>query len=485
VYFVVDWQPDVVDALPEGKRKRLHRWHRDRESIYSPFAALHRVGERVYESFNDAGGADNREIQFMSRLNEEIDEIVDKAAKTYGQDLITGLVDTAAGRNGALHGWGSDTFGDLFAKYLFPDEKGKTGRIGYRVDHAPAEFEEEVEKIHFLLSELLPRARKYFYTADQEAAKGVNDYADYEDDYNASNKLKFEFMRAIKQWIKDPQNKPHPMSLKVPPPEPSKQSHAGRRAREAAKQNPLVDYIKDTNLSSKESWAPYAPLLQANAKDVFTRAYAKTKPSFIVYIGAATRSQLETLAVEQNAVVLYLRERSREEKTPFWYCLPSQQRGRVSREAPYTPFMLLHKLGDAILIDAYFCLPPRMDALFSSLKDIETTLNHRLREEYNKALAGKDYFKAESIHAVMTDPRTFCQGTDTEAGRMGVIQDLDQMIADLFAKYLMTGKVAYEPTKSHIPSMNLYFEEMKLFLPRIISAMLEYVKPGRVLYIGN
>jgi hypothetical protein len=468
VYYGAEDRPDVVEDLPGGKGRRLPRWDQNRESIYSPFAALHNVGERVFGSFDSSGFSDNREIAFMALLNEEIDDIVSTAQRKYGQDLITGLVDTAAGRNGALRVWSADTFGDLFAKHLFPDKNGKTGRIGYLVENAPAEFEEEVEKIHFLLSELLPRARKYFYSEDQEAARGVDDYAAYGEDYGATDRLKNEFVRAFKQWIKDPRNKPHPMSLAVPPPEPKKKSRLGGTS--SAKSNPLVSFINRSKLTPRETFEPLALFSHPKAHEIFAAKYEKIPTNVMVYYGplagpydegGISMDDLNKLAVRHKVTMLVVREGRREGDEP-WY----KNRQDITR---FTAFNLLHRWADGY---------------FDTLSWMRSSLKHCIDHGIDPAECGwtADEILAWNVLKKLND-RRFEQylglSVDTKAGRLKRIVDASQAIADLFAKYMLTGKVALKLQYQGRPDVDNYLDSAAKAIEVVLPVMKkEFDKPG-------
>jgi hypothetical protein len=253
-----------------------------------------------------------------------------------------------------------------------------------------------------------------------------------------------------------------------------------RRAREVARQNPLVGYIKNTNLTSKDVWEPYAPLLLAKAEEKYAKAYGKVVPNIIVYFGNVYSEDLIAMAKKQNAIVLNVGEKLRYSGTFPFYRHASEQRGQPSRVAPFTPFVLLHRLGDK-LQTGWHGSPAIHEAL---------EIAGVLWNDHVILLTGKPPTTPEKIarraEMLQAGPllENMIAGVDTAAGRMGVLQDTSQMASDLFAKYLLTGKIAYSPPTSKSTAWNEYYETMREALTRAVHAMVDHVKPGQVYRLG-
>ena len=126
----------------------------------------------------------------------------------------------------------------------------------------------------------------------------------------------------------------------------------------------------------------------------------------------------EQMAKRLNAIVLSTAVKGRGSE-PF-YASPQQQRGSTDRLSPYTPFVLLHRLGDVLMRGGTDSTAAKMIAeLGRAARRWERNGKRRLLVYLSR-------------------------GVDTAAGRMGVIDD--DYLSDLWAKWLITGRVAYSPT---------------------------------------
>jgi hypothetical protein len=117
-----------------------------------------------------------------------------------------------------------------------------------------------------------------------------------------------------------------------------------------------------------------------------------------------------------------------------------QRRGSFYRISPYTPFVLLHRFGDEV-IDVFlrhreYKRPP-VEAWMKELLDSTKALR-----AHSEILDAQEDIRARYVE-IETGLKVFGRGVDTAAGRMGVIGG--DYLSDLFAKYLLTGKLAYDP----------------------------------------
>ena len=88
----------------------------------------------------------------------------------------------------------------------------------------------------------------------------------------------------------------------------------------------------------------------------------------------------------------------------------------TERISPYTPFVLLHRLGDVLMRGGR-----------TAASKMVTELGRESRRQPYMMRLGR-----------------LGRGVDTAAGRMGVIDE--DYLSDLWAKWLITGRVAYSPT---------------------------------------
>jgi hypothetical protein len=241
-----------------------------------------------------------------------------------------------------------------------------------------------------------------------------------------------------------------------------------------------VGYIKNTNLTSKDVWEPYAPLLLAKAEEKYAKAYEKVGLNIIVYFGDAYLEELSALARKHNAVVICVCEKGRYSAASPFYQQASEQRGEPTRIAPFTPFVLLHRLGDKLQTGWHGSSAIQEALMLAGVLWNDTAI---LLTGRPPTTPEKIAQRAEMLRAGPT-LENMIAGVDTAAGRMGVLQDTSQMVSDLFAKYLLTGKIAYSPPTSKSAAWNKYYETMREVLTRAVHAMVDHVKPGQVYRLG-
>jgi hypothetical protein len=156
------------------------------------------------------------------------------------------------------------------------------------------------------------------------------------------------------------------------------------------------------------------------------------------------------LAKKLNSLVL-VTEAWRRGGENFSAFLANQKRER-DKVSPYTPFVMLHRLGD-ILRDVSTRGSSSFDGVFQDLNDAENELHYRVADQFRSAKARERRHVAGGASKQLDDESNFVQdvvaeifsrGVDTAAGRMGTIGS--DYMSDLFAKYLLTGEIAYSPT---------------------------------------
>jgi hypothetical protein len=225
-----------------------------------------------------------------------------------------------------------------------------------------------------------------------------------------------------------------------------------RRMRNALWNNPLTGWENTSDMTPAKAEMPFVVMLKPNARDTFLHEYRNTALPIAIALRPTARHAGDTyshlaLAKKLNSLLVVVRVRERSE-----YSEPVGKRGEIDRISPYTPFVVLHRVGDQLRNQAKLrkavgpggvSLDNEVYALVTELDNAEHLLYARLAgltpEQY-KALHPWDEAR-KALFRVQWE--IFSRGVDTAAGRMGVIAD--DYMSDLFAKYVLTGKVAYDP----------------------------------------
>jgi hypothetical protein len=227
-----------------------------------------------------------------------------------------------------------------------------------------------------------------------------------------------------------------------------------RRLRNALRLNPLVGWEDLSGMSPRQAREPAMVLVKPGAEAKYAEVYNRVGlplavalhpynpyPNFAGADGykakvsrfenrrrivAEKRMANKQMAKRLNAIVLSTEVKGRGSE-PF-YASPQQQRGSTDRFSPYTPFVLLHRLGDVLTRGGTDSA--REPGPFGTAAEMIAELRWARGRWYNNGKGREiDYLS---------------RGVDTAAGRMGVI-DADYL-SDLWAKWLITGRVAYSPT---------------------------------------
>jgi hypothetical protein len=162
--------------------------------------------------------------------------------------------------------------------------------------------------------------------------------------------------------------------------------------------------------------------------------------------------------------------------------LPGFERGSTERLSPFTMFVVLHRIGDKLAADLehFESTDAREDAeavrLFRALRKAESELKTSLMA------AGHGPDEVEDI----VEKKIYSRGVGTAAGRMGVA-GLDYM-SDLFAKYLLTGTIAYDPVNPPpvYPGEEKYRQEIARIALPLFKRYVHVLNSGipRVVYDG-
>lgn len=260
------------------------------------------------------------------------------------------------------------------------------------------------------------------------------------------------------------------------------------------RRNPLVGWEDTSGLVPARALEPKMVLVKPGAEQAYALKFAAVKLPIAVAIRPPgwgydkkhrrvnehhARDQALAEALDAVLLVVVMHERKVGEK---FYQLSGQVRGSSERSSLFTPFQLLHKLGDSLRTDSGSALfSPRLPGGMHWLREpkdprlAEAGLMFsrldsaaRDRHQYPDGMSDSETSALEA--------RRLSRGVDTAAGRMGVI-GADYM-SDLFAKWLLTGRVAYSATDPAPQS-----EEERTFrtmvadyAPKIFNIFLKYLQ---------
>ena len=220
-----------------------------------------------------------------------------------------------------------------------------------------------------------------------------------------------------------------------------------RRLRNSLRLNPLVGWEDLSGMSSREVSEPETVLVKPGAAAKYAEVYNRVGLPLAVVLHPANPYTKEPRASEQlvkkewkrqtaqaqqiakrlKAIVLSC-SLTRRDNVPF-YTWPNQRRGSTNRRSLYSPFVLLHRLGDTLRNETY---------------EPDHAERHRkpllLAAKLLRRLSAADWL----WFSTSGNRGSRSRGVDTAAGRMGVIDE--DYLSDLWAKWLLTGRVAYSAT---------------------------------------
>ena len=208
----------------------------------------------------------------------------------------------------------------------------------------------------------------------------------------------------------------------------------------SVKSNPLVEFLRPEGVSWREVQRHQVPLFAPNAQERYRVALERLPFNLVIVLretkplyGDETESKedmeyIDRLMEEgQRKGTLFVVEdilRRREDDADFEF--PKWTPARMS---PMTPFTILHRLFDEMM---------ELGVARDSARLLQM-------------LGGKETFAlAERVGYGDTKSvvrRLVNSGVDTAAGRNEGLTDSDQVLADLFAKWCITGRIAFDPTK--------------------------------------
>ena len=192
--------------------------------------------------------------------------------------------------------------------------------------------------------------------------------------------------------------------------------------------NPLVEFRRPEGVSWRDVPSPEAPLWAPNAETRF-REVLRNVP-FDLTVVVVRPGTSEAVYQEVHRTVAQLRPEG-EARGVFYAVTGSAARtqGRAAdlpkwdeeRISPMTPFVVLHRIYDSV------------DPTFP-----EENFPDDLDEDVF-------YGTSRLVRDAASRTSRVCAGVDTAAGRHQALADDAQAMADLFAKWCITGRVAFDP----------------------------------------
>ena len=240
---------------------------------------------------------------------------------------------------------------------------------------------------------------------------------------------------------------------------------AGRPLRRAraltAMNNPLTGWEDTSGMTAGTALQMLVPLVKPGARETFEHGYRNVPVPIAVALrpyawgsngvfagedrarqGMAERAEDLALANKLNSLLIVMPIDERNAAGKIYRA--SGKRGSVNRISPFTVFVILHRLGDKLKnqqFDRISNVLPRDPEALRLLMELQRAEN----DLYDSLYA----FEDEELRAVtrpvedLAETVIYSRGVDTAAGRLGAAGG--DYMSDLFAKYLLTGKVAYDP----------------------------------------
>lgn len=243
-----------------------------------------------------------------------------------------------------------------------------------------------------------------------------------------------------------------------------------------ARDNPLVYFANQSAATPRSSAEVLAPLLATGAREAFARVYTKVPLDLGIVVRPAgwegadyasgftrrkgARGQHEAdcaLAQAQQCLLLVAEADTRVSgvRTP---------RGDPTRTTAMTPFAVLHRVADTVL---GLETPAVRRAVWPLVRKLDR--------------AALKVQAPPAAHIAEIESR----GVDTAAGRQGVLSGVGadaeasgQAFADLFAAWMITGKLRYSATipPSRYPGEDAFRQVRTEVFPKLFTAILKVLR---------
>lgn len=251
-----------------------------------------------------------------------------------------------------------------------------------------------------------------------------------------------------------------------------------------SKKNPLTDFVRFTPRSAGSVARPFRPLMTPRSPELYMEKMKGVPFNLQILIG-------EDEGYEDDEDYIPLRDRAQDlaEQTGHHVAFidinaafasaGDEERGHPNRVSPYTPFTVLHRIFDSLLVGSgpslSYVLAPDCGAVY---------------DQFDAAVGGAEmqvFALTQLLHPSRprvgeTTSRDVARrltsaGVGTAAGRMHAFDEPEQVAADLFALKALTGRWGYDP--SALPDMSGLPYEVKSWSPELLKSRKDFNAAAR------
>ena len=247
---------------------------------------------------------------------------------------------------------------------------------------------------------------------------------------------------------------------------------AKKPKRPMARGNPLGQWVQVWQPSSMtEVEPPLRVAYRKGAKDQFEKTYAKIPETIHVVLGGEFReapSAVDKSRLNKKDWIAHIPRSLREVVSTVseesYQKFLGEKRGSPNKPAPFTPFTVLHRLADGYI------------------GTMLTAFTQEQVEAFEPPPAYYDLSRMMDVAEVLFEVslRFNAPVVDTAAGREMLLLDETNLVADLFAKYVLTGKVALTKELERI-----FWPEKLRYITEILEEGLQSMRENMHLLQGS
>ena len=240
--------------------------------------------------------------------------------------------------------------------------------------------------------------------------------------------------------------------------------------------NPVTDLVRFTGRSAGSVARPFRPLMTPRSPEFYMEKMKGVPFNLQILIG-------EDESYEDDEDYISLRDRAQDlaEQTGHHVAIidinaafasaGDEERGHPNRVSPYTPFTVLHRIFDSLLVGSgpslSYVLAPDCGLVYDQFDEAVGGVEMKTYELTNKLVHPLRLYEGGSIRRDVAR-RLTSAGVGTAAGRMHAFDDPEQVAADLFALKALTGRWGYDP--SALPDMSGMPYELKSWPPELLQS---------------
>ena len=213
--------------------------------------------------------------------------------------------------------------------------------------------------------------------------------------------------------------------------------------------NPLLEYSQMSKPSIAGMAAHYRTLYRPAAEESYKEAFARVPLNIHVVFGdyEHLRSHYELRDVHRGRSAVFLMVATDIRLRPG---AQAEKPGHPDRITSFTPFTLLHRLGDHVRKGAWAETVVQRHEDEYELGDTDpeysgiqlSELSQYLDDAYLTQLMKKPHLRSADMVSA---------GVGTAAGRLNALDGVSEMWSDLFAKYLLTQRFDFDPEAGTFP----------------------------------